>query len=118
MSKRDDVKLPPLPKFVESALGPVAVHIVKRCGKKTTESLMGRYGMAKRVIEVSSRSTPIAQWQTLFHEQVHMAMFDAGLHNAFSPEQQEVICDTIGTARAVEIREAARAAQSTRNHGR
>jgi hypothetical protein len=43
------------------------------------------------------------QWQTLFHEMVHVVLSDAGLHNAFTEDQQEIICDVIATARVAEM---------------
>jgi hypothetical protein len=95
------VTLPPLPKTIPSQLGPVRVKLVKRVGKKG--KLMGRYSMEKRVIEVCSRASRRMQWQTLYHEWMHMVLMDVGLHNVLGLEQQEVLCDTVGTARVAEM---------------
>ena len=98
--------LPPLPGSIPTQLGPVRVIIVKklhykRDGKK--HQLFGRYRPIPRVIEISARATPVMQWQTLHHEWVHVVLGDAGLHNVFPEEQQEVICDLIATARVAEM---------------
>lgn len=95
--------LPPLPAWVSSQLGPIPVEMVDKKRKKNKDTTLGRYHMPDRRIEIDTKSAPIVQWQTLFHEWAHMVLCDAGLHNAFTPEQQEVICDAIGTARAVEL---------------
>lgn len=71
--------------------------------KKKKPETMGRYYMQSRHIEVDRSLSPVVQLQTFRHEWVHMVLIDAGLHNAFSPEQQETICDVIGTAMAAEI---------------
>ena len=98
--------LPPLPDAVATQLGPVPVVVVpklavKKDGKKY--ALFGRYRAISRVIEISAKSAPIMQWQTLFHEWVHVVLGDAGLHNTFTEEQQETIADVIATARAAEL---------------
>lgn len=97
---------PPLPDAMPTQLGPVPVIIAKKLrykkdGKK--HHLFGRYRPIPRVIEISARATPVMQWQTLFHEWVHVVLGDAGLHNVFPEEQQEVICDLIATARVAEM---------------
>lgn len=101
--------LPPLPKSVPSPLGPVPVKIVKRFRKRRRKGkgkkfTMGRYSLTRRVIEVSAKSALAVQWQTLYHEWTHMVLCDAGLHNVLGDEQQEVLCDTFGTARVLELR--------------
>jgi Zn-dependent peptidase ImmA (M78 family) len=93
------VKLPPLPKRLPSQLGPIKVRLVKRAGKDN----LGRYDMATRVIEVISGASRVMQWQTLYHELAHAILSDAGLHNAFTHEQQEVLCDVFATARVAEL---------------
>ena len=104
MAKR--LVLPPLPDAVATQLGPVPVRVVKKLrykkdGKK--QRLFGRYCAIERVIEISAEAVPVMQWQTLFHEMVHVALGDVGLNNVISDEQVEVICDTLATARVVEM---------------
>ena len=73
----------------------------KKDGKKY--HLFGRYRAIPRVIEISRQASPVMQWQTLFHEWTHVVLGDAGLHNLFTEDQQEIICDLIATARVVEF---------------
>lgn len=96
------MKLPPLPTSIPSALGPVPVKLVDRLGKKGNEN-MGSYSARKREIKISRRASRLVQWQTLYHEWMHMVLIDVGLHNVLGDEQQEVLCDTIATARMVEL---------------
>ncbi len=99
--------LPPLPPCVDTVLGPIPVVIVPRLKAKRKEGgkvrLFGRYRALARQIEISAEATPVMQWQTLYHEWIHAVLADAGLHNAFSEEHQEVIADVIATARVAEI---------------
>jgi len=94
---------PKLPKWVWSQLGPVEVRMVEGKKKKKKPDTMGRYFMQSRHIEVDPSLAPAVQLQTFRHEWIHMVLIDAGLHNAFTAEQQELICDVIATAMAAEI---------------
>ena len=106
-SKSGTHALPPLPPCVDTVLGPVPVVIVPKLRAKRKEGgkvqLFGRYRALARTIEISAEATPVMQWQTLFHELAHAVLSDAGLHNAFTDEQQEIICDVVATARVAEI---------------
>lgn len=110
-----DVKLPKLPAFVPSQLGPVPVTLVDRIEpEKGEEYIFGRYSTSRRVIEISRESSHVMQWQTLFHEWAHVVMIDAGLHHGMTEALQEQMCDAFGTARVVELREALRGQQAGR----
>ena len=112
-----DVRLPKLPAFVPSQLGPVPVirhRKLKDKGPNKAAYLFGRYSLSQREIHINEQSTHVMQWQTLFHEWAHMVMVDAGLHNALTNEQQETLCDAFATARVVELREAHRGQQAGR----
>lgn len=95
-------KAPKLPKALWSPLGPVPIRLVRRIDRKGRA--FGRFNGKTRRIEILRRLPPWVQWQTLRHEWLHMVLFDAGLHNAFSGEQMEVLCDALGTALAAELR--------------
>jgi hypothetical protein len=101
--RRKAPREPAIPTHVWSALGPVEVRMVEGKRKKKKPDTMGRYLMQLRRIEVDRSLAPAVQIQTFRHEWIHMVLIDAGLHNAFSPEQQETICDVIATAMAAEI---------------
>lgn len=110
MSKRD-VTMPPLPAFLHSQAGPVPVD-VRRNVKYDGTVVFGRFSSWERKVYVNETPHEFMQHQTLYHEWMHMVLFDAGLNNIFTKDQQELLCDIVGTARAVEIREAAKAAQT------
>ena len=105
------IPAPPLPRSVWSPLGPVRVRAVKRIrslakGVPADVDDFGTYDPKRRIIHVLASLEPWAQWQTLRHEWVHMVIFDAGFHNAFTAEQIEGLCDVIGTALVAEMRNA------------
>ena len=104
MAKR--LVLPPIPDAVATQLGPVPVNVVKKLhyrkdGKK--QEMFGRFRAMSRTIEINEDIAPVMRWQTFFHEWMHVVMTDAGLHNVFTPEQQETICDAVATARVAEL---------------
>jgi hypothetical protein len=92
-----------VPTSVWSALGRVEVRMVEGKKKRKKPYTMGRYLMQSRHIEVDQSLAPAVQLQTFRHEWIHMVLIDAGLHNAFSPEQQETIADVIATALVAEM---------------
>jgi hypothetical protein len=91
-------RLPPIPAAISSPQGPIPVRIVKRIGKRK-HTIMGRYRLTKRRIEIRANMPRRVQWHTLYHEQYHSILCDSGLHNAFSDEQQELLCDLYASAR-------------------
>jgi hypothetical protein len=100
---------PPLPSSLWSPLGPVPVRIVERLRPMSKDAPddvddFGGFEPKTRVIEVLKDLEPWAQWQALRHEWVHMVIYDAGVHNAFTGDQIECLCDLIGTALAAEMR--------------
>ena len=101
--------VPPLPKYLWSPLGDVRVRQVKRLRPLSREvpsdvDDFGQYDPKHRAITVLRSLEPWVKWQTLWHEWVHMVLFDAGSHNHLSPEQVEVLCDVIGTALVGQMR--------------
>jgi hypothetical protein len=90
-----------LPRVIHSALGPVPVEVVPKL-KVNGEEAFGHFSSWNRLIRVNPGPDPIMRHQTLYHEWMHMVLFDAGLQNLFTKEQQEMLCDAVGTARAVE----------------
>ena len=91
------IKLPKIPKTFFSALGPIAVRFLsKRKARKF--GVCGRFKYIARRIELSPEMHITAQWVTLWHEAIHSAMTDAGAHgNTLTKEQEEVVCDAVGT---------------------
>jgi hypothetical protein len=100
---------PKLPTKVWSPLGPVPVLIVDHIAPMSKEAPedvddFGGFDPKRRVIEVLRSLDPWQQWQSFRHEWCHMVLFDAGMHNLYNDERQEVLCDVIGTALAAEMR--------------
>lgn len=87
-----------IPAQVWSQLGPIEVRLVKVPNVDGKEDLdaYGRWDGGKRDIEVGEACVS-SQMQTLFHEMIHIALWDAGAHNAFTDDAKEVICDAVGT---------------------
>jgi hypothetical protein len=96
------VRAPRLPKSLHSQLGPVTVEVVHKL-KVNDEQVFGHFSGWNRLIRVNAAPDALMRIQSLYHEWMHMVLFDAGLHNAFTKEQQEMLCDVVGTARAVEV---------------
>lgn len=96
-------KLPPLPSFVFTTLGEVPVSevdiIPSDDGKPTHDLGMADYH--KRVILIRKDLAPAAKWHTLFHEQCHFLVFDAGLK--LGERQEEHLCDGYATLRFQEM---------------
>jgi hypothetical protein len=93
-----------LPASVWSALGPVPVILHKKLrGKKKGKRYFGKYNYFARQIHISLAASPLMQWQTLYHEWMHMVIRDAGIQHLLPDGAEEVFCDTVATARLVEL---------------
>jgi hypothetical protein len=97
-------RLPPLPKIVNSQLGPVEVRHVKN-PKLKKRPVFGYLRPRRRRIYVDVSVPLVQQWHTLYHELVHLEFFDSGARNALSPggEQEELLCDLFATMRMREL---------------
>lgn len=88
--------LPPIPSQAFSHLGPVSVSSSK------LEGLLGHFQPPSRTIELLEGQHTAQQWQTYWHECVHLALFDAGVK---LPEKaEESVCDALGTYLAAAVR--------------
>jgi hypothetical protein len=88
---------PKLPGWLYSQLGPVKVESCDLNEHPSDEILMGQYLLEFREIQVDQNLCEEQEWQTLFHEMVHMVVLDAGLDTILKDSHQEAICDAIGT---------------------
>jgi Zn-dependent peptidase ImmA (M78 family) len=87
-----------LPLSIYSQLGPVPVVFVKGLLEAPSEEkAFGKWDEIKRQIEIDPSACDVAQLCTLFHELSHVALTDSGQVHNFTDQQQEVICDMIGT---------------------
>lgn len=88
--------LPPIPTQFHSAHGPIPISAVNRCDEECA-NLCGRYAFGKRTLEVAMDMAPVAQWITLWHEAMHVALIEGGGANALTKDQSEVVCDVMGS---------------------
>jgi Zn-dependent peptidase ImmA (M78 family) len=86
---------PDLPVEVPAASGPVAVLLAPVAG----EGKMGSFDPSARTITVDSELPRHRQWWVLYHELVHVALWDSGGANLMKSKVQEAVCDGIATAR-------------------
>lgn len=93
-------RLPPIPKAAFSHIGPVSVVLVP--GLEEKKDAFGYWDHKHRVIEIDPDMPLAAQWQTFFHEQVHVWLWDGGV--GLSDADEERIADVIGTALAAWLR--------------
>lgn len=83
-----------LPATLWSALGPVEV-------RETSDGLdddLGEWDAEQRIVRVRPGIHPKTSQHTLYHEWVHLLLWDAGLTVHFPPNLEELVCDTIATA--------------------
>lgn len=109
MNRKQSKKAPPLPSAIWSPLGWVPVQIVKHIKPMSEDAPkdiddFGAFDPKRRVIEVLEDLDSWQRWQAFRHEWTHMVLYDAGLHNLYNDERQEILCDAIGTALAAEMR--------------
>lgn len=93
--------LPALPHSIDSLLGPVEVHIVENLDNG---KCLGRFLTNVRLIELEKQQTHKQMWQTLYHEWVHVVLWDSGCQLKLKDE--EYVCDVIAMWRVRELIEA------------
>lgn len=69
---------------------------------KNMKGNAGTYDPKTRIIKINASLSPKVQWQTLYHEWMHMVLFDSGCYQNLSAKAQELLCDSVGQARAFE----------------
>lgn len=99
-------KAPKLPRTLYSQLGPIKVSVVNKVVNRGNcdQITMGQCDPIKRTIRVLRSLHPWARHQAMWHEWMHMVIFDCGLHNAFSESVIETICDMVATALTAEMK--------------
>lgn len=88
-------RLPRIPQGFYSALGEIPVSIDAEMEEK--ENKLGEADFSARRIRLAEAETPQAQWQVLWHELVHVALWDGGIQQSLTHDQMESVCDTLGT---------------------
>jgi len=102
---------PPLPKSVWSQLGPVKVRVVKELTPTSPDMMIedgdfALYNPHKRVIQILRSVEPWARWHSVYHEQMHIVVYDSGLHHVIDEAHVELLCESYATARVGEMRAA------------
>lgn len=88
-------RMPPLPSEVHSSLGPLPVSLSDTLSEK--EGAVGIVDLRTRSIRIDSGCNGEARWQTLFHELTHVALYDGGATDALTREQEELVCNAVGS---------------------
>jgi hypothetical protein len=96
--------LPPLPKFVYSALGPIPIELVKKfTDDKHGIEYQGEFDQHIRRIRILKKLSREQAWQVLRHEWLHAVLFDSGLTNVLTDKLEEQLCDAISTSLTAEM---------------
>jgi hypothetical protein len=91
-----------LPRSVWSALGPVRVAMVKNLRtKKKKKPLMGLWRPMDRTIYIRTDMHPKATLATLFHEWIHVVLWDAGV--SLSKDDEERVCDALSSGLVADL---------------
>lgn len=100
--------LPPLPKTVHSALGPIPVKLVKvlKDSNGNDSADMGEINYHAREIRVVKGLDRTQAHHTLRHEWLHAVLLDSGLTNVLAKIDglEEQLCDVIATAIVAEMK--------------
>lgn len=88
-----------IPTHVPSLMGPLEVHQDPTMEER---KLLGEACMRERKIRIQPSMHPLTAWQTLFHEMIHVVLFDAGVKLAH--DKEEAVCDAMGTFLAEALR--------------
>lgn len=101
---------PPIPKSVRGAGGPIRIRLVDAiepdAGKAAGDNsqTFGIWEGHKRLIRIVNTVDIAFQWSVLYHELVHASLFDSGLTNLMTHENEEALADAISTSRIAEMR--------------
>lgn len=82
---------PRVPKALWSSLGPLPVTITEM-----PEETLGMVEFRKREVTLDKTMGPEARISTMWHEAVHIALYDSGVTNSLTHDLEEAICDAVG----------------------
>ena len=113
--------LPPIPAVVTAAGGPVPVSRVETVivpGIDTArETVLGAFDYDHRRIEIRRSLVGLAAWQTLAHERIHVALFDASV-TLGDQALEDRIADAIANQQVNDLLLAAQRSGRCRRHAR
>lgn len=90
-----------LPAEMFSVLGTVPL---KREKNGLDDDDYGRWEGNARIVYIHPLTLPASEWLTYWHEATHISLFDSGARNGLTHEQEERICDAMGTYLAAMMR--------------
>lgn len=85
--------MPRLPKRTYSAFGDITVS--RRKGDCPDDAL-GVFKPNKRHIAIHPKTHDKLVWTTFWHESAHVALWESGVANVLTEEQNEAVADAIG----------------------
>jgi hypothetical protein len=85
---------PPCPTALPSILGPVVVELVDQVDD---DNCCGSFHHDSRTIRVRRTMPPMVVRHTLYHEQMHLILNDAGISQTLTKKTEEAICDAYAT---------------------
>jgi hypothetical protein len=94
-------RLPPIPKFIGSQLGPVPIVWVTGLKAGDGDDALGLWCPEERCIKLCAGIHRTTAWVTLEHEKIHMLLWDAGTN--LGGEAEERVADAIASARVAEM---------------
>lgn len=83
-----------LPSVLKGLLGDLKVSLE---GPIDDGESFGEASFRDRIIRVDGTLDPDARVQTFFHEVVHYALWDSGVHNVLPKKNEEAVCDALGS---------------------
>ena len=84
-----------IPKEMYSLLGPLPVTIEEEIPHENPAVVtMGNFSPMRRVIE-ASRAAPVSMFATVMHEWMHSGLYDTGVSNMLTRDQEESVCDAL-----------------------
>jgi hypothetical protein len=86
-----------IPKVVQGLAGPIAV-VVANSDINGEPDCLGLATYRTRTIQVRQCADESVMWTNFWHEVAHFALYDSGLHNRITEEEQEQLCDLFGSA--------------------
>lgn len=92
-------KLPPVPAAIASRFGPVPVTI--EAGLEERRDALGLFEPKRRHVTLEADVCELTRWQTFFHEEFHVALWDGG--SQLGKEQEEFVCDLYAALRVAEM---------------
>ena len=94
-------RLPPIPNIIPSILGPVPVEMVRDLRDMAGRACFGIWRADRRDVRLEANADRRVQWQTYWHEWMHITLTDAGAD--MTEEWAERVCDAVGNARTREM---------------